>query len=164
MYKSIFQNIHILTLKTQWICALVQDWGDCQLLDSKCREEGHEANLISWNFRAITERTILCRRCIFLCHKAGNLPRKQAVPGRVQLRKSHEVHREKTSPCSLPSPVSSVYSADCWLSSPLISSMVSRYGGKVIGFLPLLLLRGLISLPQSLCRDGVSPACRREKP
>lgn len=59
--------------------------------------------------------------------------------------------------------VSSVYSAHCLLSSPLIASVVSRCGGKVNGFLPLLLLRGPTYLPQSLYRDGVSPTCWRKK-
>lgn len=118
MYKSIsktvFWNIHILTLTTQWIYVLIKDWSDCQVPGGKCRKEGCEANFLSWNFRTVTERAILYRRHTdFPVPQSRKSAEKQAISRQGQLRKPHELHREKTLPCTLRSPVFTVQTVCC---------------------------------------------------
>lgn len=112
--KTVFWNTRILTLTTQWIWVLIKDWSDCQIPGGKCRGEGCEANFLSWNFRTFTERTILCRRhADFPVPQSRKCAQKWAISRQGQLRKSHEVKREKTSPCSLQSPVFTVQTVCC---------------------------------------------------
>lgn len=112
--KTVFWNTRIHTHTTQWICVLIKDWSDCQIPGGKRRQEGCEANFLSWNFRTFTERTILCRRhADFPVPQSRKSAQKWAISRQGQLRKSHEVHREKTWPCSLQSPVFAVQTVCC---------------------------------------------------